>query len=166
MTFAATEVAIRPTAFDAPEAADLIAALQQEYLIRYGGHDETPVEPGEFAPPEGYFVVAWMDDRPVGCGGWRDHSLPGSARRTAEIKRMYVAGPARRRGVARLILADLERAAAAAGFDGLILESGDQQPEAIALYAAAGYVPTTPFGLYAGETGAIHLTKDLPRARR
>lgn len=135
----------------------LIAALQDEYLVRYGGHDETPIGPAQFAPPRGRFVVAWIGGLPVGCGGWRESSEP----RVAEIKRMFVAGSARRRGVARRILTELERTAAAAGLTRMILESGDQQPEAVALYASAGYRPTAPFGLYAAETGSIHLAKDL-----
>ncbi|GAA0279706.1 hypothetical protein GCM10009539_79530 [Cryptosporangium japonicum] len=159
VTSAATRVALRPTAYDSPEATTLISALQGEYLVRYGGHDETPVDPAEFSPPSGRFLVAWLGDAPVGCGGWRDDQAdPG---RTAEIKRMFVAVTARRRGVARLILAELEQTAAAAGYARMILESGDQQPEATALYRAAGYRPTTPFGLYADEDGSIHLEKDL-----
>ena len=157
VTSAATEVALRPTAYDSPEAAALITALQAEYLVRYGGHDETRIHPAQFRPPRGRFVVAWLDDVPVGCGGWREYSEP----QVAEIKRMFVAGTARRRGVARRILAELERTAAAAGITRLILESGDQQPEAVALYTSAGYRPTTPFGLYAAEIGSIHLAKDL-----
>ncbi|MFG1923632.1 GNAT family N-acetyltransferase [Cryptosporangium sp. NPDC048952] len=161
MTSAATGVALRPSAYDSPEAIPLIAALQDEYRVRYGGPDETPVDPAEFAPPRGRFVVAWLGDEPVGCGGWRDDAAdPG---RTAEVKRMFVSGAARRRGVARLLLAELEQSAAAAGYARMILESGDQQPEATALYGAAGYVPTAPFGLYADADGSIHLEKDLTR---
>jgi GNAT superfamily N-acetyltransferase len=157
VTSAATEVALRPAAYDSPEAITLITALQGEYLVRYGGHDETPVDPAEFRPPRGRFVVAWIGDLPVGCGGWREYSEP----QVAEIKRMFVADTARRRGVARLILAELERTAAAAGIIRLILESGDQQPEAVALYRSAGYQPAAPFGLYAAESGSVHLAKDL-----
>ncbi|SHM31104.1 GNAT family N-acetyltransferase [Cryptosporangium aurantiacum] len=161
MSTAATEIELRPTPFDAPEAVALIAALQQEYQVRYGGHDETPVDPAEFAPPDGWFVVAWIGDTPVGCGGWRAHALPGEPAPVAEIKRMFVAAAARRRGVARSLLTELERTAAAAGFSRLILEAGDQQPEAIALYTGAGFRAAEPFGLYVDEDGSVYFTKDL-----
>ncbi len=84
-------------------------------------------------------------------GAWRfrdDVSRLGSTR-PAEVKRMYVAPSARRRGLARLMLAHLETTARAAGADVMILETGTAQPEAMALYVAAGYEPVEPFGHYA-----------------
>ena len=62
---------------------------------------------------------------------------------------MYVAPAAQRRGLARLMLAHLEQTAAAAGAEAMILETGTAQPEAMALYEAAGYEPVAPFGHYA-----------------
>ncbi|TQS44264.1 GNAT family N-acetyltransferase [Cryptosporangium phraense] len=166
MTFAATSVSLRPASYDSPEASLLIAAVQDEYLTRYGGHDETPVDPLEFAPPRGRFVIARVHDTPVGCGGWRDHAPPGDGSRTAEIrtaeiKRMFVSAEARRRGIARMILADLERTAAEAGYERVILETGDQQPESVALYRAAGYAATAPFGHYAADAGSMYFAKML-----
>ena len=40
-----------------PDAAALVEEVQQEYVARYGGRDETPLEPGYFDPPEGAFFV-------------------------------------------------------------------------------------------------------------
>ncbi|MFI5957280.1 GNAT family N-acetyltransferase [Cryptosporangium sp. NPDC051539] len=161
MTSAAISVSLRPASYDSPEASLLIASVQQEYLTRYGGHDETPVDPLEFAPPRGRFVIAWLDDSPVGCGGWRDHPGPDGMPRVAEIKRMFVSAAARRRGIARLVLADLERTAAEDGYQRVILETGDQQPESVALYTAAGYASTAPFGHYAAHEGSRYFAKTL-----
>jgi GNAT superfamily N-acetyltransferase len=155
------QVVLRPEPFDSPVAQALIAELQQEYVHRYGGVDTTPVDPAEFAPSNGYFVIAWLADTPVGCGGWRAHALPGKVHPVAEIKRMYVIAAARKRGVARLIIADLERTARSAGHPQIILETGDQQPEAVALYEATGFTPIAPFGLYRDEAGACHFGKKL-----
>jgi GNAT superfamily N-acetyltransferase len=154
----ADPVLLRSEAYDSPAAQRLIEALQQEYVVRYGGTDETPVDPAEFTAPEGYFVVAWLGEEPVACGGWRAHGP-----QTAEVKRMYVRDGARRRGIARLILGDLERSATAAGFARLILETGDQQPESLALYAAAGFQPVEPFGLYKDSPGSRYFGKLLKR---
>ena len=57
----------------------------------------------------------------------------------AEIKRMYVIAAHRGRGIARAVLAELERTAAAAGRRPMVLETGDRQPEAVALYTSSGY---------------------------
>lgn len=133
-----------------PDAARLVEEVQLEYVARYGGRDETPLEPGYFEPPAGAFFVGYLDDVAVATGAWRrrsDVDALGSTA-TAEIKRMYVAPPGRRRGLARAMLARLEATAAAAGAEVMILESGAAQPEALALYASSGYEPIPGFGHY------------------
>ncbi|MET3962489.1 ribosomal protein S18 acetylase RimI-like enzyme [Marmoricola sp. OAE513] len=66
----------------------------------------------------------------------------------AEIKRMYVAPAGRGRGLARAMLAHLESTARAAGADLMILETGTEQPEALALYESSGYRSIPGFGYY------------------
>jgi GNAT superfamily N-acetyltransferase len=137
---------LRPAAYDDVVAAGLVEQIQQEYVVRYGGRDDAPVDPGEFSPPRGLFLLALLDGTAVGCGGWRDL---GDGR--VEVKRMFTAPAARGRGVARALLAELERTAAAAGHTGVVLETGLAQPEAMTLYASAGYDPIDGFGHYAGR---------------
>ncbi|MDT4972903.1 MAG: hypothetical protein QOG22_3046, partial [Pseudonocardiales bacterium] len=67
----------------------------------------------------------------------------------------------RRRGLARLMLAELEATALAAGAHRFELNTGDQQPESIALYESRGYLPTKGFGHYACTPGAIFYGKTL-----
>jgi GNAT superfamily N-acetyltransferase len=148
-------VQIKEVGYGDPDASKLIADVQQEYVLRYGGPDGTPVDPAEFTPPSGLFLVGYVDGVPVASGGWRSHGDD------AEIKRMYVVPAARHRGLARQLLAELERTAAAAGHRRVILESGSQQPEAIALYLSSGYTPVPGFGHYADAPGAVHLGKQL-----
>jgi GNAT superfamily N-acetyltransferase len=62
---------------------------------------------------------------------------------------MSVVGSARRAGHARRMLAHMERTAAEAGAEVMILETGAPQPEGIALYESSGYVPIPGFGHYA-----------------
>ena len=160
---------IKQVSYGNPDASKLISEVQQEYVVRYGGPDGTPVDPAEFIPPSGLFLVGYLDGAPVACGGWRGYRADtGSATETsatetkaAEIKRMYVTPAARHRGLARQLLAELERSAAVAGHRRVILESGSAQPEAIALYRSSGYTPIPPFGHYADANGAVHLGKDL-----
>ena len=61
----------------------------------------------------------------------------------------------------RSLLAELERSAAAAGHRHLLLNSGQRQPEALALYARAGYVPVAGYGVYAEAPDAVFLGKRL-----
>jgi len=160
---------LRPTPIDHPDAARLIGALQQVYRERYGDEDATEVDPREFAPPHGYFVVGYEGGEPVACGGWRErHAGEDAALRDgdAEVKRMYVAEAHRGKGYARAILAELERAAAAAGLRRMVLETGLEQPEAMALYPSAGYEPMPAFGVYAGSPTSRYFAKPLRVADR
>lgn len=151
-------IEVLPALFTGPEAQGLIDRVQAEYVVRYGGPDATPVDPMEFEPPGGLFLLARDDGVAVGCGGWRAHR-DGAA----EIKRMYVVPEYRRRGVGWLVLAALERTAAAAGYRSLELFTGLAQPEAIAMYVAAGYEPVTGFGLYRDHPSARYFGKPLLR---
>lgn len=128
---------------DGPSGARLVEQVQREYVRRYGGRDETPVSAGEFAPPRGTFLVAYVDGHPVACGGLR---LVGSG--LAEVKRMYVEPASRGRGLARQVLAALEDVARVAGATTVRLETGVAQPEAMALYASSGYTPVETYGHY------------------
>ena len=137
---------IEPARLDEPAALELIELVQAEYVLRYGGRDEAPIDVAEFLPPKGLFLLVSIDGAPAGCGGWR---ALGDGR--AEIKRMFTAAAYRNRGVARAVLAELERTAAAAGIEEIVLETGTVQPEAIALYESSGYRPIDGFGYYAGR---------------
>jgi GNAT superfamily N-acetyltransferase len=140
---AVTGLDLREEPYDGPSAQALTAQVQQEYVMRYGGPDDTPVDAAEFAPPTGRFVVGYLDLEPVAMGGFR---LIEDG--TVEIKRMFVVPTQRGRGLSRLLLARLEELATAAGAERVILETGMKQPEAMALYATAGYDRIDAFGHY------------------
>lgn len=132
-----------------PDATRLIEEVQEEYVRRYGGRDESPVDPLMFDPPHGTFLVGYVGDEPVATGAWRRSSVEAfGTTETAEIKRMYVVPLARGAGHARAVLARLEETALAAGARAMVLETGIAQPEAIALYESAGYVTVPGFGHY------------------
>jgi GNAT superfamily N-acetyltransferase len=142
---------IARVAFGDPDALLLIEGVQEEYVVRYGGRDETPLDPMMFELPAGSFFVGYLDDEPVASGAWRrrgDVEVFGTVD-TAEIKRMYVVPAVRGRGLARAMLAHLERTAAEAGARAMVLETGTAQPEAITLYESSGYTPVPSFGHYA-----------------
>ena len=62
---------------------------------------------------------------------------------------MYVVPGARRSGVARAVLAEVEAEARRRGYRELRLETGLKQPEAIALYQSAGFELIPCWGIYA-----------------
>jgi GNAT superfamily N-acetyltransferase len=148
------DLRIERVGYGHPDAMLLIAEVQAEYVVRYGGPDATPLDPVMFEPPLGSFFVGYLPvggvDRPVATGAWRSHDDVEAfgTRRTAEVKRMYVVPSARRRGLARAMLRRLETSAAASGAEAVILETGTAQPEAMTLYESSGYVPIPTFGHY------------------
>jgi GNAT superfamily N-acetyltransferase len=147
---------LRDAAYDGDGAQLLIEELQAEYVVRYGGRDDTPVDPAEFAPPDGLFVIGYLDGTPVAMGGLRRH-----ADGEVEIKRMYVVPAARRQGFSRQLLTALEHRAGALGASRIILETGQNQPEAIALYESAGYSPVPGFGHYRHAPLSLSFEKRL-----
>jgi GNAT superfamily N-acetyltransferase len=80
------------------------------------------------------WLVMYEDDVAVACGGLRRLG-PG----VAEVKRMFVTAPARGRGHARALLAELERVAAQDGCERVRLYTTEALLEARALYSTYGY---------------------------
>jgi GNAT superfamily N-acetyltransferase len=128
----------------APEAVVLLADYGAELVARGrpfsplepppGDRPASWVDPHELAPPGGVFLLAHDGALPIGCGGLRTLA-PG----LGEVKRMYVVPSARRRGVARRILDELEVLARELGHRRVRLDTNAVQPEAVALYHACGY---------------------------
>jgi GNAT superfamily N-acetyltransferase len=152
------DVQVKPSRYGGPVAAALIAAAQADMAERYGGGDETPVGALDFDPPRGTFLVAWIGETPVGCGGWRTLPTDGQV---AEVKRMYVHPKWRGRGVGSAILQALEESARRERKRRIILETGVRQPEAIALYRKQGYAQIPNFGYYADHAGSMSFGRDL-----
>lgn len=109
----------------------------EELAARFeGGFDPTrgiSAEPAELTPPQGYFVLATLNDEPVGCGALKCHAAYG------EIKRMWVASSTRGLGVGTRILARLEELARERRLPRLRLETNQALVEAQSLYRRNGY---------------------------
>ena len=155
-----TAIEIRPARYDDPVAQVIVADALADLAVRYGGGsgDDTPVDAAEFEPPEGRFLIAYVDGAPAGCGGWRTRP---DDRDAAEIKRMYTAPAHRGRGVASAVLRALEESARAAGRERTVLETGSKQPEAVALYEKLGYERIPNFGYYREYAGCLSFGRSL-----
>jgi DNA-binding MarR family transcriptional regulator/ribosomal protein S18 acetylase RimI-like enzyme len=135
------------------------AELDRRSEIGFDATAGISAQPHEVTPPAGLFLVAYWGGEPVGCGAVKHH--PGEP---SEIKRMWVAEPARGLGIARRILAQLEADAAVGGATTARLETNKALVEAIALYRSAGYVEVPAFN---DEPFAHHwFEKQLPDAVR
>jgi GNAT superfamily N-acetyltransferase len=137
-------------------AKALEEALVAEMGERYGSDGPGPVEAATFDPPDGCFALAVADGSAVGCGGFRRLSSA-----TAEIKRMYVVPSQRGNAVGRRLLRFLEGQARAAGYTEMWLETGTEQPEAVSLYASAGYQPVPPYGEFKDDPRSLCFARPL-----
>ncbi|MFI5844897.1 GNAT family N-acetyltransferase [Catenuloplanes sp. NPDC051500] len=148
---------VRAVRYDDPEAKTVLTAALAELASRYGGTgDDTPMDPDEFTPPHGDFLVGFLDGVPVAGAGWRAHGDED-----AELKRMFTAASVRGRGIGRKVLAAIEESARAQGRKRVILEVGDLQPEAIGMYHACGYERIENFGYYRDEPGCLSFARIL-----
>jgi GNAT superfamily N-acetyltransferase len=160
-------VLVGEASWDDADAVALRAEAVADLGRRYGGDEDAK----EIIDPASIVVtlLARSDGVTVGCGSVRDVSGTDDGRgrgtthaaATGEVKRVYVLESHRGRGVARQLMAGLERAARQAGFRRLVLETGTAQPEAMALYAALGYAPIEAYGRYAGEADQRCFGKSL-----
>jgi len=105
-----------------------------------------------------HVVVAYFRNEPAGCGAVKN--FEGD---TIEVKRMFVKPEFRKKGIARKVLAELEKWTAELGFANCILETGKKQPEAIALYQSSGYSIIPNYGQYAGIETSVCMKKKVIR---
>lgn len=101
-------------------------------------------------------VLVYMNNSEVGCGAFRE--MENSI---IEIKRMYTIPDHRGKGIASLVLSELEKWAKELGISQCILETGKRQHEAISLYKKRGYSRITNYGPYIGIENSICLKKLL-----
>jgi putative acetyltransferase len=101
-------------------------------------------------------VVVYENELAVGCGAMKAFS-----EMAVEIKRMYTLPECRGKGIASLILQELENWAVELGYSESILETGKRQPEAIELYQRRGYGLIPNYGQYAGMENSVCFEKKL-----
>ena len=103
-----------------------------------------------------FVVVAFENEEAIGCGAIKEFDAE-----TMEVKRMFVPLKNRGKGVAALVLAELERWASEMGYKKCILETGEKQPEAIRLYSKSGYIIIPNYGQYEGVEASKCFEKKL-----
>lgn len=134
---------------------ELVTLLDADLAIRDG--DEHPFF-AQFNKLDSipWVVVAYENGLPVGCGAIKKY-----ADNTVEVKRMFTHSTARGKGIASVVLTELEKWAAELGFTTCILETGVRQPEAIALYHKCGYLRIANYGQYEASVSSVCFEKKL-----
>jgi len=133
----------------------LVRALDADLAVR-DGDDHTFYDQFNKIDKIRYVIVAYDDQEPVGCGAIKEYS-PDSM----EVKRMYVLPEQRGRGIATLVLKELEQWALELNYRRCLLETGKRQPEAIALYKKHGYRIIPNFGQYENIENSLCFEKVL-----
>ena len=101
-------------------------------------------------------VIAYIDDKPVGCGAFKDFE-----NNSVEIKRMFTSEKHRGKGIASLILNELEKWASELNYDSCILETGIRQIEAVEFYKKNSYNIIPNYGQYKGVKNSLCFIKNL-----
>ncbi|MFJ8587323.1 GNAT family N-acetyltransferase [Streptomyces sp. NPDC093595] len=148
-----------------PRAEPLLRELGDEYAARYGkdAHAELARYPDEeFTAPYGGVLLLLLErGRAVAGGAFRRYDTT-----TAELKRIWTHSAHRRRGLARQVVAELEREATTRGYRRIHLTTGPRQPEARALYLATGYTPLFATDADPESIGPLPFEKHLPASAR
>lgn len=133
--------------------------MWEEMAERYG-----QLNTGAQLKPDGIVasLVGYVGETPVGTAVVRFREYGEDAETAAELKRMYVIPEFRGKGYSRVLLGATEDVARRAGATRIILETGTEQPEAVSLYRALGYLRIPPYGEYAHDRRSLCFRKELP----
>ena len=149
-------IVLRRTDSTNPDFELLVADLDKDLWARYPAIQQN-FTPFNKIDQSARVVVAYAEDLPVGCGCFR----PMDDKVTLEIKRMYVKPESRGMGIAKLILSELEKWGKDEGFIHSILETGNNQPEALAVYSGAQYEQIPNYPPYTHIAESICMAKKL-----
>lgn len=103
-----------------------------------------------------HVIVVYENEKPLACGALKEFDSTAM-----EVKRMYVSPENRGKGIATQVLMELENWAAELGYEKCILETGNRQPDAIALYKKNGYKIIPNYGQYTNVENSVCFEKRL-----
>jgi putative acetyltransferase len=103
-----------------------------------------------------HVVVCYENDVAIGCGAFKKFDS-----NTVEIKRMFVRPNFRGKGIASTVLKELELWASEFNYTNCVLETGKNNPEAIALYRKSGFEIIPNYGQYENIETSVCLKKSI-----
>jgi GNAT superfamily N-acetyltransferase len=153
---------IRETRADSPDAhrllTDYFTWRAREFPPAQGTYSVAYPDPNAFLEPDGVFLIAG-DDPAVGCGGVRRITPDSEGRVRFEVKHVWVQPDSRGRGLAGLIMSELESRARGFGADVMVLDTHHTLKGAARLYSKRGYVAVDAYNENPNAT--VWYSKDL-----
>ena len=149
-----------------PESLEITRGIFREYVgslnidQRFQDiEEELAALPGEYAPPHGHVLLAFVDGELAGCGALRALTDVDYAN-SCEMKRLYVRPAFRRFGLGRLLAQALFDEARSVGYSTMLLDTLDGMGAARGLYASLGFEEVAPY-YYSPIAGSHYLKADL-----
>ncbi|MDO8457761.1 MAG: GNAT family N-acetyltransferase [Burkholderiaceae bacterium] len=115
--------------------------------------------PGDYAPPRGALLLAWVNDALAGCCALRPLDASDYVN-AAEMKRLYVRPVFRGLGLGRQLAEAILEAARLIGYGSVLLDTLDDMEIARAMYADLGFKQIPPY-YHNPLAGAHYLKVDL-----
>lgn len=113
-------------------------------LCFQGFEEELASLPGDYAPPDGLLLLAFVDGALAGCGAFRP-LLDADDANACEMKRLFVRRAFRGFGLGRQIAQALMDRARQVGHSVMLLDTLDEMETARGLYAELGFVEVAPY---------------------
>ena len=148
-------ISLKRTSSEDKDFIDLVKCLDSDLAIR-DGDDHAFYSQYNSISMIKYAVVVYLNDIPVGCGAIKKFDDTAM-----EVKRMYVSPQNRGKGIAAKVLTELEAWAKELGYKRCVLETGINQPEALALYQKNSYKRIPNYGQYANVENSFCFEKIL-----
>ena len=151
---------------DTPALLEAARAVMREYgesldidLCFQNFDDELARLPGDYAPPSGQLLLAYVDGELAGCGALRAFADADYAN-ACEMKRLFVRPGFRRFGLGRILAEALLDEGRRAGYSAMLLDTLDDMEAARELYATLGFEEIPPY-YFNPIPGAHYLKADL-----
>ncbi len=131
-----------------------LVRLLDEYIAKMDGAEHVFYAQFNKLDKIKHVVVAYENGNPVSCGAMKEYSPEAM-----EIKRMYTKSEYRQKGLAGMVLSELEKWAKELSYKSCVLETGKKFTGAVALYTNRGYKPIENYGQYAGVINSVCFEK-------
>lgn len=134
----------------------VLVKLLDAYLAEKDGRDHAFYNQFNTIDKLKYVVVCYESGIPMACGAMKQYDAD-----SMEVKRMFTIPKSRGKGLASRVLSELEAWAEDLGYKSCVLETGQRQVEAVALYKKQGYSLIPNYGQYVGMENSICFEKEL-----
>jgi len=133
----------------------LVVLLDQDLKIKDGEDHDFYAQHNTLAKIN-HVVVCYEETVAIGCGAFKEFDAD-----TVEIKRMFVHPDFRGKRIASRVLKELEIWATENNYTNCILETGTNNPQAVALYHKSGYQIIPNYEPYENVETSVCLKKSL-----